>query len=100
MTGVTTSEGPALSPGGFTAPPGTLPAWNWVPPGYGISPRWDRVPWWVQAWYWTPFVDRWAYAWMWRHGGWEIRRHPAGPGEGAGAFAPYRPVPPGHRPRR
>jgi hypothetical protein len=81
-----------LSPGRWVAPPGTKPAWNWVPHRYGISPRWDAVPFWVQLWYWTPFVDRWAYVWMWHHGGWEITPHPVGSG-GAGVREPRRPRP-------
>lgn len=31
-----------------------------------------RVPGWVRSWYRTPFADRYAHAWMWRHGGWDI----------------------------
>jgi hypothetical protein len=52
-----------------------LPAWAWSPHARGISPRLDLAPWWVRLWYATPFVDRYAYAWMWHHGCWEI--HPA-----------------------
>ena len=64
--------GLVLSPGGWSPPPGKLPAWNWLPPG-GASPRLDLVPLWVRAWYQLPFIDRYAHAWMWRHGAWEIR---------------------------
>ena len=49
-----------------------LPAWNWLPPE-GASPRLDLVPLWVWAWYQLPFIDRYAHAWMWRHGAWEVR---------------------------
>lgn len=59
------------SPGGWQPPPGRLPAWNWAPPD-GLRPRLDRVPRWVQTWYAMPFIDRYAYAWMWRHGGWDV----------------------------
>lgn len=59
------------SPGGWQPPSGCLPAWNWAPPD-GMRPRLDRVPSWVQTWYKTPFVDRYARAWMWRHGGWDV----------------------------
>jgi hypothetical protein len=59
------------SPGGWQPPRDRLPAWNWLPPG-GIRPRLDRVPRWVRLWYRTPFIDRYAYAWMWRHGGWDV----------------------------
>jgi hypothetical protein len=47
-------------------------AWNWLPPE-GAAPRLDLVPWWARVWYYLPFVDRYAHAWMWRHGGWEVR---------------------------
>lgn len=59
------------SPSGYRPPADCLPAWNWSPPG-GIRPRLDRMPLWVRIWYRTPFVDRYAYAWMWRHGGWDV----------------------------
>jgi hypothetical protein len=63
--------GATPSPGGWQSPPNRLPAWNWLPPG-GIRPRLDRVPHWVRLWYRTPFIDRYAHAWMWRHGGWDV----------------------------
>ena len=59
------------SPGGWTAPSGMRPGWNWVPPG-GAVPRLALMPRWVRVWYHTPFVDRLAYAWMWSHEGWEV----------------------------
>lgn len=59
------------SPGGWTAPAGVLPAWGWVPEP-GIVPRLDRMPWWVRLWHGTPLVDRYAHAWMWQHGGWDV----------------------------
>ena len=59
------------SPAGWPVPGGVLPGWNWVPPS-GIRERLDRVPAWVRLWYRTPFADRYAYAWMWRHGGWDV----------------------------
>jgi hypothetical protein len=58
------------SPGGWTPPPGVIPAWNWT--ASGIEPRLDRIPRWVRVWYRTPLIDRWAYAWMWKHGGWDV----------------------------
>jgi hypothetical protein len=61
----------APSPAGWESPRGVIPMWNWTPTGGG-QPRLDRVPRWVRAWYHTPFVDRYAHAWMWRHGGWDI----------------------------
>jgi hypothetical protein len=59
------------SPGGWTAPRDVLPAWNWAPPS-GMTPRLDRSPRWVRLWYRVPFADRYAHAWMWRHGGWDV----------------------------
>jgi hypothetical protein len=56
-----------------------LPAWNWLPPE-GASPRLDLVPLWVRAWYRLPLIDRYAHAWMWQRGAWEVR-----PRCGAGA---------------
>jgi hypothetical protein len=64
-------SGRVPSPGGWTVPPGVRPAWNWTPPP-GITPRPDRVSLWVRLWYYTPLLDRYAYAWMWRHGGWDV----------------------------
>jgi hypothetical protein len=31
------------------------------------------MAWWVQVWYELPLIDRYAHAWMWSHGGWEVR---------------------------
>lgn len=59
------------SPGGWGVPAGARPAWNWTPPS-GIDPRLDRVPLWARLWYGTPFVDRYACAWLWYHGGWDV----------------------------
>jgi hypothetical protein len=69
---VTSEPGIVLSPGGWTPPPGALPAWNWLP-SEGAAPRLDLVPRWARAWYHLPFIDRYAHAWMWRHGAWEVR---------------------------
>lgn len=59
------------SPGGWRPPQGVLPAWSWTPPD-GITPRLDRVPALVRVWYRTPLLDRYAYAWMWEYGGWDV----------------------------
>jgi hypothetical protein len=59
------------SPGGWSVPAGVRPAWNWSPPP-GIEPRLDRVPLWARLWYGTPLVDRYAHAWLWYHGGWDV----------------------------
>ena len=83
---MTTPEPLEVSPGRWVAPPGRRPAWNWVPDGHGIRPRLDAVPLWVRLWYRTPFVDRFAYVWMWHHGGWWVHPHPrpAGPDDADG----------------
>ena len=65
------AAGAIPSPGGWQPPSGSLPAWNWTPDD-GIRPRFDRVPRWVRVCYGTPFADRYAHAWMWRHGGWDV----------------------------
>jgi hypothetical protein len=59
------------SPGGWSAPAGVRPAWNWTPPP-GLAPRLDRVPPWARIWYGTPMLDRYAHAWLWYHGGWDV----------------------------
>ena len=56
------------SPGGWTAPAGSRPGWNWLPPGGG-SPRPDLVAWWIRILYQTPLLDRWAHELMWTRGG-------------------------------
>jgi len=71
-----------LSPGGWVPPPGVRPMWNWTPPGGGTA-RPDLMPWWVKAWFRTPFIDRWAHPWMWDYGGWEVEP-PSGTGDGPG----------------
>lgn len=59
------------SPGGWLAPAGTRPGWDWTPPP-GITPRTDRMRWPVRLWARTPVLDRFAYAWMWSHGGFDV----------------------------
>jgi hypothetical protein len=59
------------SPGGWRSPGGVRPGWDWLPPGGGVT-RPDLVPAWVRVWYHTPFVDRYAHAWMWSRGGFEV----------------------------
>lgn len=75
-----------LSPGGWTPPAGVRPGWDWLPPSGG-SARVDLLPRWAALWQATPFLDRWAYAWMWRHGAWEVHPWP----EPAPAPAPRSP---------
>ena len=60
---------------------------------------WSVVPWWVQVWYELPLIDRYAHAWMWSHGGWEVRPpFIARPGDQAGVRKPRGPVLPGVQP--
>lgn len=42
------------------------------PSGHGLTPRLDRVSQWVRVWFRTPFLDRFASSWMWKHGGWDV----------------------------
>jgi hypothetical protein len=82
------------SPGGWTPPSGVKPGWAWLPPN-GASPRLEAMPTWVRLWYWGPFIDRWAYVWMWDRGGWWVE--PPGsppPPEDASVREPIRPTPP------
>jgi hypothetical protein len=89
---VASEPGYVFSPGGWTPPPGVLPAWNWVPAD-GAKPRPDVVPWWVRVWYELPLIDRYAHAWMWAHGGWEVRPPSTAPPENqAGVLEPRGPV--------
>ncbi|MBI2709231.1 MAG: hypothetical protein HYX34_05995 [Actinobacteria bacterium] len=52
--------------------------WTWAPPSGGLE-RLEDVPRWVRVWSRTPFVDRWANAWMWRHGGFDVEPPPDRP---------------------
>jgi hypothetical protein len=61
------------SPGGWDAPAGVLPMWDWTSADGGRA-RLDRVPLIVRALYQLPFADRDAHAWMWHHGGWDVVR--------------------------
>jgi hypothetical protein len=95
---VASEPGYVFSPGGWTSPRGVLPAWSWVPPD-GAKPRLDVVPWWVQVWYELPLIDRYAHAWMWSHGGWEVRPPSITlPGDQAGVRERRGPVLPGVQP--
>jgi hypothetical protein len=84
------------SPGGWGAPARARPGWSWLPPGGGHM-RARSMPWWLRAWSLTPFVDRFAYEWMWWHGYWMVptRDGDDGPDGGtAGVREPRRPYPP------
>lgn len=85
--------GRRLSPAGWVVPDGLLAAWDWLPPG-GASPRLDLAPRWLRCWYWTPFVDRWAHAYMWRRGYYEVDPGPGGGAQDRQATRPGRPPAP------
>ncbi|GAA5000755.1 hypothetical protein GCM10023317_32750 [Actinopolymorpha pittospori] len=59
------------SPGGWTAPEGTIPPWDWTPPT-GARLHLHRMPLWVRIWFYVPFLDRYANRWMWYRGGWDV----------------------------
>ena len=60
-----------MSPGSWQVPAGKRPGWSWLPPG-GAMARPRGMPWWVRACYMTPLIDRYAFEWMWWHGGWAV----------------------------
>ena len=45
-----------------------LEGWNHIPRGYGASFDVASAPWWLRAWFRTPFVDRYAYPRLVRRG--------------------------------
>jgi len=58
-----------------------LEGWNHVPRGYGASFDTGSAPWWLRAWFRTPFVDRFAYPVLVKRGlGW-LTAFPMSPGE-------------------
>ena len=88
-----------LSPGDWVVPDGFRPGWEWLPE-HGAVPNLRGVPRWVRLWYATPWLDRFAYQWMWWHGGWSVRipGDPPEPPPDAGDRAPLRPPPTPTRP--
>jgi hypothetical protein len=84
------------SPGGWMPPTGSRPGWNWLPPSGGTADLLG-MPRWVRTWYRTPFLDRRAHVYMWRHGYWFVERpggRPDDPDEGdAGVREPRSPGP-------
>src|SRR6266508_4409287 len=61
-------------------------------------PRLDVMPWWVWVWYALPLLDRYAHAWMWANGGWEVCPPPGGsPVEHTGGREPRDPLLPGRQ---
>ncbi len=65
------SESFEPSPAGWLVPAGVKPGWDWLPSN-GARARLELMPVWVRVWYYTPLIDKYAYVWMWNHGGWEI----------------------------
>jgi hypothetical protein len=46
----------------------TLEGWNHIPRGYGADFEVASAPWWLQLWFHTPLVDRYAYPRLVRRG--------------------------------
>jgi hypothetical protein len=59
------------SPGSWAVPAGRRPGWDWLPE-YRARPNLRAVPRWARLWYRVPLIDRYAYEWMWWHGGWSV----------------------------
>ncbi len=81
------------SPGTWTVPAGRRPGWEWLPE-HGAIPNLRTMPRWARVWFRTPFLDRYAYEWMWWHGGWAVLvpADPPPPPDG-GVREPRRPLP-------
>lgn len=82
------------SPGDWIVPGGQRPGWEWLPE-HGAIPNLRAMPRWARVWYRTPFLDRYAYEWMWWHGGWWVlapAEPPSAPPDG-GVREPRRPRP-------
>lgn len=83
------------SPGQWVVPPGQRPGWAWLPE-QGALPNLRVMPGWVRIWFRLPWLDRYAYSWMWWHGGWAIPVDPSEPPPPvAGVREPRRPLPRG-----
>ena len=59
------------SPGDWVVPDGERAGWSWLPP-QGAIPNLRAVRPWVRVWYRLPFLDRYAYSYMWPRGGWAV----------------------------
>lgn len=59
------------SPAGWKPPPVKMPGWNWLPPE-GAHRHPNRLPRWVRTWKRIPLAGRWARAWMWHHGRFQV----------------------------
>jgi hypothetical protein len=70
--------GAVPSPCGWVPGLQRAPGQDWLPPN-GLSPRLDRMSWWVNAWSRIPLIDRYADVYMWNHGGWETLPAPSSP---------------------
>lgn len=82
------------SPGAWVPPAGLRPGWQWLPE-YGAVPNLRAMPRWARIWYWTPLLDRYAYEWMWWHGGWTVLTPGTSPAPPpAGVREPRHPRPP------
>jgi hypothetical protein len=84
------------SPGEWAVPVGERPGWSWLPP-QGAFARLRSMPGWVRVWSMLPLVDRFAYSWMWWHGGWAVPIDETEPPSAAGVREPRRPLSPDAR---
>ena len=96
--GASGSSGPraircVMSPGDWSVPAGERPGWSWLPEP-GAFARIRSMPTWVRVWYMLPFIDRYAYSWMWWHGGWAVPACTVEPPLPSGVREPRRPRPP------
>lgn len=80
------------SPGKWVAPAGQRPGWDWLPE-HGAMSHLRVMPRWVRVWYRIPFIDRYAYEWMWWHGGWAVLEPAEPPRPDSGVREPRRPRP-------
>lgn len=53
-----------------------LEGWNHVPAGFAAEFELVGAPWWLRAWFVTPFVDRFAYPVIVRRGHGRLIAHP------------------------
>lgn len=81
------------SPGAWVVPAGQRPGWGWLPE-QGALANLRMMPRWVRIWYGLPWIDRYAYSWMWWHGGWAVPvKHSQPPPPASGVREPRRPPP-------
>jgi len=82
-----------MSPGSWQVPVGMRPGWSWLPSS-GAHANVRAMPMWVRLWCMMPLIDRYAFEWMWWHGGWAVPVERSSPPEG-GVREPRHPRTPG-----